>query len=112
MKYFVFLGPLALILLSGCAHKAADPVSSSDAARIDRKLVRDAVVFEPGTEDGATIPEVSSPRIRAILVPEHIDDNGTRLVESHREWLLDGSVVLLGTPSASKKQSTAKGSGK
>lgn len=112
MKYFVQIGSCGLVLLSGCAHKSVDSVGTPDAARIDRKLVRSAVVFDPGAEDDAVVPDVSSPRIRAVIIPEHIDDNGTRLVERHREWLLDGSVVLLGTPSVAKKQSVAKESGK
>lgn len=86
-------------MISGCAHKKTqDEVSINEASRLDKRLIRDAVVFEQGTKDGAIVPEISSPRIRAIWVPEKIESNGTRLIEAHREWILDGDVTLLGTP--------------
>lgn len=91
----------ALIIFSfcsvfGCAHKSADKVSPEQAAKLEQNLVRDAVVFEVGTKDGAVVPEISAPRLRAIWVGERIE--GNRLIEAHREWILEGDVTLLGIP--------------
>lgn len=97
MRDFIRLGAAVLMLsVSGCAHTKPDEVKESEAARINRALVKDAVVFEPGTQDGAVVPDLSAPRLRAILVPEHVD-NG-RLIEAHREWQLEGEVMFLGIP--------------
>lgn len=93
-----FIGVGMALAVSACAHSKPDTVPENEAVRIDRKLVREAVVFEPGTKDGAVVPDLSAPRIRAILVPEHVE-NG-RLVEKHREWQLEGDVLILGTPQA------------
>lgn len=89
---------LSMITLgcAGCAHGRAENVAPEDAARINRKLVRNAVSFGPGAEDGAVVPEVSSPCLRAEMVPERTETN--RLIEKHREWVLDCDVRLLGIP--------------
>lgn len=87
---------LAALSLMSCAHSKVETVDPNEASRIDRKLVRDAVVFETGSRDGAVVPEISAPQLRAIIVEEHID--GNRLVERHREWVLEGESVLLGIP--------------
>ena len=73
------------------------------AARIDRKLVKDAVLFEPGAEEGAVAPEVSAPCLRAVMVEERREPK--RIIERHREWFLDCDVSLLGIP-ASKRKAT------
>lgn len=82
-------------VMGACAHgeKKVDP---KDAARLDPKLVRETVVYEPGAEAGAVVPEISAPRLRAIWVPEKVE-NG-HLTEAHREWQMEGDVVILGTP--------------
>lgn len=89
--------------LGACAAPAVNDATPEQAARIDRKLVKDAVVFEPGTKDGAVIPEISAPSLRAIWVEERRE--GNRLIEAHREWILEGDVSLLGIP---KKKGGAK----
>jgi hypothetical protein len=81
---------------AGCASSQSKVVTPDQAAKLDRKLVRDAVIYEPGTEQGAVVPEISAPRLHAILVREHVENN--RLIETHREWELDGDVTLLGIP--------------
>ena len=83
-------------LCGACASARPKDVSPDQAAKLDRQLIRDAVVFEPGTKDGAIVPEISAPRLRAILVPD--TRIGNRLVEKHREWILDGDVSILGIP--------------
>jgi hypothetical protein len=89
--------------LMGCAHTPAATVPQAEAAKLDRNLVRDAVVFESGAKDGAVIPEISAPRLRAVWIPERVENN--RLIEAHREWLLEGNVSILGiTPSKSEKK--------
>lgn len=60
------------------------------------RLVRNAVTYGPGAEAGAMVPDVSSPCLRAELVPEHREDNGRKLIEKHREWRLDCDVQFLG----------------
>lgn len=79
-----------------CAAPAVNDAKPEQAARIDKKLMKDAVVFEPGTKEGAVVPEISAPSLRAVWVPEKIE--GNRLVEAHREWILEGDVSLLGIP--------------
>ena len=96
MKILKGFGVGLAIALSACAHTKPDGVAAGDASRVDRGLVRDSVIFEPGTKDGAIVPDVSAPRLRAMLVPEHVE-NG-RLIEKHREWQLEGDVQILGTP--------------
>ena len=81
---------------AGCASSQTNNVSPDQAAKLDRRLVKDAVVYEPGTEKNAVVPEISAPRLRAIWVPERVENN--RLVEAHREWLLEGDVTILGIP--------------
>lgn len=81
---------------AGCASSKPKEVTPDQAAKLDRKLVKDAVVYEPGTEQGAIVPEISAPRLHAILVREHIENN--RLIETHREWELEGDVSILGIP--------------
>jgi hypothetical protein len=85
----------------GCAHRQIEKIASPEAARLDQELVKETVVFEPGTEEGAVIPEISAPRLRARKVPEKIE--GGKLVEAHREWLLEGDVVILGIPEINAK---------
>lgn len=83
------------IVFVSCSHgeKKVDP---KDAARLDPMLVRETVVYEPGAEVGAVVPEISAPRLRATWVAEKIE-NG-HLTEAHREWQIEGDVVILGTP--------------
>jgi hypothetical protein len=88
-------------ILCSCAHAKPDAVSAAEAARIDRKLVRDSVVYDPGAKDGAVVPDISSPQLRAIIVEERVE--GNRLIERHREWILEGDVSLLGIPAAARK---------
>lgn len=64
--------------------------------KLGSEIVQGAVTFEPGAEVGAVVPEVSAPRPRGIMVEEKIE--GNRLIERHREWLIDGEVQLLGIP--------------
>jgi hypothetical protein len=71
-------------------------VSPEEAARINHKLVRNAVTFGPGADNGAVVPDVSAPCLRAELVPEHLEDSGRTLIEKHREWHLNCDVQLLG----------------
>lgn len=92
----------------GCAHVQPQEVAARDAAKLDRKLVRDAVVFEDGAKDGAVVPEISSPQLRAIMIPERVENN--RLIEAHREWVLDGDVAILGIPHSTVR-STIKTTG-
>ena len=84
------------INLMGCAHTPAAPVPQAEAAKLDRTLVRDAVVYESGAKDGAVVPEISAPRLRAVWVAERVENN--KLIEAHREWLLEGDVSILGIP--------------
>ncbi len=96
-----FSAVFLVALGSACAHQKVENASPEEASRIDRKLVKESVVFEPGAKDGASIPDVSAPRLRAIWVEERIE--GNRLIEAHREWLLEGDVTLLGIPRSQKK---------
>ena len=100
---FLWLMPL---VLTSCAHSKSDTVTAEDAARIDRKLVRNTVIFEPGAKEGAVVPDVSAPQLRAVIVEERIE--GNRLIERHREWLLEGDVALLGVPVAQSKKDKQK----
>ena len=107
MIYMPLLAGVAVaVLASGCAHNKLEKVSAIEAARLDKELIKETVVFEPGTEEGAVIPEISAPRLRARRVPERIE-NG-KLVEAHREWLLEGDVVILGIPKTETKASRSK----
>lgn len=90
------------MLAASCAHNRPSDVSPEEAARFDRNLVRETVVFEANTKSGATVPDVSSPQLRAVWIPERVE--GNRLIEAHREWILEGDVSILGIP----KQSGAK----
>jgi len=90
------LASASAVLAVGCAHAPVNNVSPDEAARINRKLVRNAVSFGPGAEVGAVVPDVSAPCLRAEVVPETVSSN--RLVEKHREWVLDCDVRLLGIP--------------
>lgn len=87
-------------MMSACSHGGAAGAGREDRAKIEPEVVREAVVFEPGTKDGAVVPEISAPNLRAIIVEEKID--GNRLIERHREWILEGDVQLLGIPKAAK----------
>ena len=99
--FFKILGLAMTMALVGCAHKHVNPVSEDEAARIDRTLVKEAVVYEPGSKDGAVVPDISAPRLRATWVPER-QENG-RLIEAHREWALEGDVTILGIPKSLRK---------
>ncbi|GEM_PF-1949764 len=92
---FCLVAPLVGVI--GCAHQKPNP-TVNEAAKFDRNLVRESVSFEDGAKEGAIVPEVSAPRLKAIWVPEKIDASGTRLIEAHREWILEGDIILLGTP--------------
>ncbi|MGK5083426.1 hypothetical protein WDW37_08965 [Bdellovibrionota bacterium FG-1] len=70
-------------------------------AKLGTDAVQEAVVFEPGTKDGAVVPEISAPSLRAIIVEERIE--GNRLIERHREWILEGDVQLIGIPKSVSK---------
>jgi len=100
-KFIKFLGLAMSMAVVGCAQKQVNQVSEEDAARIDRNLVKETVVYEPGSKDGAVVPDISAPRLRAIWVPER-QENG-RLIEAHREWSLEGDVAILGVPKLQKK---------
>jgi hypothetical protein len=95
----------SLVVLGACAHSKPEVVTEEEAARLDPKLVRESVVFETGTRDGAAVPEISAPRLRAVWVPETITDNGKKVVESHREWVLEGDPIILGIPKNSPSKS-------
>ena len=102
MRNFIKISVVAISMVSvGCAHKQVNQVSEEDAARIDRTLVKETVVYEPGSKDGAVVPDVSAPRLRAVWVAER-QENG-RLIEAHREWILEGDVAILGIPKAARK---------
>jgi hypothetical protein len=85
-----------MVLLSGCAQGRAAGEKQGSDIKLGPEVIQGAVTFEPGTKDGAIVPEISSPRLRAIMVEEKIE--GNRLVERHREWILDGEAQLLGIP--------------
>lgn len=94
----LILIPIIAAALASCSHsRPSESVPPEEAAKLNRKLVRESVVFESGAKDGAVVPEISAPQLRAVLVPERIENN--RLIESHREWVLEGDVSLLGIPS-------------
>lgn len=97
MKFRSSILILLVGISSGCAHKAPVSISEQEAARLDRNLVREAVVFEPGAETNAIVPDVSAPRLRAVFVKGHREGTN-RYTESRREWLFEGDVVLLGIP--------------
>lgn len=103
MKFRNQLGLALLMICSACAHTKVDTVSPEDAARLDRKLVKRSVIFEPGAEEGATVPDISAPLLRAVIVPEHLEGTN-RLVERHREWILEGDVSLIGIPTKGGKR--------
>ncbi len=88
-------------MLSSCAHGPFGSSKRSDGVKLSPEVVEGAVTFETGTKDGAVIPEVSSPRLRAVIVEEKIENN--RLIERHREWILEGEVQLLGIPKESRR---------
>ncbi len=97
-KLNTFLAVALVISAIGCAHNSSFETDENKALKFDRKLVREAVVFENGTQNGAVVPEISAPRLRALWIPEK-KENG-RLIEAHREWLLEGDVSILGIPKA------------
>lgn len=94
------------LFLMGCAHLRNASETAMEAARLDPVLVRETVVFESGTKDGAIVPEISAPRLRAVWVPERLE--GNRLIEAHREWFLEGDVTILGIPRAAKSGAARK----
>ncbi|MCM0606261.1 MAG: hypothetical protein KA715_09235 [Xanthomonadaceae bacterium] len=89
--------PFCALAFTGCAHtRSQEVVPPDEAARLSRQLVRESVVFETGAKAGAVVPEISAPQLRAVMIPEKIENN--RLIEAHREWILEGDVSLLGIP--------------
>jgi hypothetical protein len=102
---FLFVSLLSLCAVS-CAHREAK-VEPKDAARLEPRLVRETVVYGPGAETGAVVPEISAPRLRAEWIREKVE-NG-RLVEAHREWVLEGDVIILGTPPGEAPSASQKG---
>lgn len=91
-------------MLSACSHGSTVSGGREGDANhptLAPEIVQDAVVFEPGTKDGATVPELSSPSLWAVMVEEKIE--GNRLIEKHREWILQGEVQLLGIPKSAAK---------
>ena len=102
---FLFVSLLTCCMVS-CAHREAK-VDPKDAARLEPQLVRETVVYGPGSEQGAVVPEISAPRLKAEWISERVE-NG-RLIEAHREWLLEGDVVILGMPSAPASDARTKG---
>ena len=89
--------------VTGCAHGGAEKEKRGVEIKLGPEVVQGAVTFEPGTQDGAIVPDISAPRLRAVMVEEKIE--GNRLIERHREWLLDGEPRLLGIPVEVKKKS-------
>lgn len=85
-----------VFLVSACAQGRAAGENQASNMKLSPEVVQGAVTFEPGTKDGAVVPEISAPRLRAIWVPEKID--GNRLIEAHREWEMLGEPQLLGIP--------------
>ena len=102
MNYLRLISSLAAFGLVGCAHQKVDTVSEEKASRIDRQLVRETIVFEPGSKLGAVPPDVSAPRLHALWVDERVE--GSRLIEAHREWILEGDVSLLSIPAGKDKR--------
>lgn len=88
-----------MVALVGCAHSRGG-VSESEALKLDRKLVKEAVIYGPGTKDGSVVPEVSMPGLRVEMIEERRE--GNRLIERHREWILEGDVTILGIPKEGK----------
>jgi len=101
-RYFNLLVVLLAVVSEGCVHKEVGTVSPDQAARIDRKLVREVVTFGPGANEGAVIPDLSSPCLHADVVPEHKEDGGRVLVEKHRRWHLQCDAQILGIPARGK----------
>ena len=92
-----------VLFMTGCAHGGVAKEKPGVEIQLGPEVVQGAVTFEPGTQDGAIVPEVSAPRLRAIRVEEKIE--GNRLIERHREWVLDGEPRLLGIPVELKRKS-------
>lgn len=92
---WTFLG--VACVATGCASAPSKDVPPDKELKLDRELVRNAVIYDPGTKNGAVVPEVSAPRLHAIYVPE--TRNGNRIDEAHRAWVLEGDVTILGIPS-------------
>lgn len=90
-----------LLLCTACAHRGAVKEGYQNQSKLDSEVVQEAVVFEHGSKDGAVVPEISAPSLRAVMVEERIE--GNRLIERHREWILEGEVQLLGIPKELRK---------
>lgn len=90
-----------IVLLSACAQGRAAGEKHGSDVKLSSDVVQGAVIFEPGTKDGAVVPEISAPQLRAVMVEESIV--GNRLVERHREWILDEKVQFLGIPKEPQK---------
>jgi hypothetical protein len=95
------------VTMWGCSHGRAVRPDGESPSRLGPDVMREAVVFEAGTKDGAVVPEISAPSLHAVIVEEKIE--GNRLIERHREWILEGEVQLLGIPKDSKNTSKAAG---
>lgn len=102
MMKIIFAAIGSMFILVGCAHKNPNTVSSQDAARLNRELVSQSVVFESGTETGAVVPDLSSPRLTAKWIEAY--QEGNLYHEAHRAWILDGDVRILGIPKEKRKQ--------
>jgi hypothetical protein len=102
------MGIAALTGLWACAHgdHGSGGARGGDGLTLGNEVVQGAVTFEPGAKEGAVVPEVSSPQLRAVIVEERIE--GNRLIERHREWQLDGHVQLLGIPHQSEERVTGQ----
>jgi hypothetical protein len=97
-----------MILITGCSHGRVAIEADAHSVRLGPDVVQGAVIFEPGTKVGAVVPEISAPHLRAIWVAEKVE--GTRLIEAHREWQMEGEAQILGIPKETKKP-PAKASG-
>ena len=101
MIKFIVAALSSILILSACTHRRAATVSAEEAARLDQELVRQSVMFEPGTETDAVVPDLSSPRLTAKWIEPY--QEGNLYHEGHRAWLLDGTVRILGIPKEKRK---------
>lgn len=109
MKLKTVIGATAMLITAGCAHKSIEEVPAAEAARLDPKLVREAVIYEPGAESCTAVPEISAPRLRVTMAPKQRIENGKKIVEKRCEWTLEGDVVILDFPSDRQRVSSKDG---
>ena len=62
-----------IVLLSACAQGRVAGEKHGSDVKLGQDVVQGAVIFESGAKDGAVVPEISSPRLRAIMVEEKIE---------------------------------------